>query len=104
MSKAELCASVGIGQSTYNNLSTGRHSVPSALIIAKFLEADESLNARWLLCGQGEMLQEGDFSDKRLLQMQRRLNELEQLYKQAERNNALLASFVERLQADLART
>ena len=47
----------GIPQTTLNNIVANRMSKPSADNIALILNSDESINARWLLTGEGEMLE-----------------------------------------------
>ena len=99
MSKTDMCNLIGIKYSTYNNLTVERASVPNAELVGMLIAADPEINARWLMTGVGEMFITGDDSI-RVNQLLKRISEIEALYKQAERNNALLADYVERLKKD----
>lgn len=99
MSKTDMCNLIGVKYSTYNNITVERASVPNAELVGQLIAADPELNARWLMTGVGEMFSTGDDST-RVTQLLKRISEIEALYKQAERNNTLLAEYVERLKKD----
>ena len=56
ISKAKFAKSVGTSASRISNITTGRNK-PDALMLERIVHAYPQVNPRWLLTGQGTMLQ-----------------------------------------------
>lgn len=53
---SEMARQYGIPQPTLNNIVGNRMSRPSFENIKRLINSDETINARWLITGKGEML------------------------------------------------
>lgn len=86
----------GLSSSAVNNIFGSRKSVPGGIVLAQIAENDPELNMRWLLTGQGEMVEP---STEQLETLNRRLNSLAKKLSSMEETNEILREHISLLKA-----
>lgn len=78
LKQSDISNEIGVARQTLSNIMKGRHK-PSADFLQKLAKAFPTLNIRWILLGEGDMIHEGSVVVQELGEMRIKLMACEDL-------------------------